>query len=119
MWLPVSAVGLAVAVRRGRASLSRLFGALLTAGIALCWWGGAVDLVTIAWTIFSALMALALFAPLHNWSLFTNFLNYGLVLLLFVIEYQLRLYCLPSHEHLSFRAFCRLLACTDLRTLAR
>ena len=168
MWLPVSAVGLAVAVRRGRASLSRLFGALLTAGIALCWWGDAVNLmylppvlisialmvlfgrtllpgatplvarvaslwrgpldpavalytrrVTIAWTIFSALMALALFAPPHNWSLFTNFLNYGLVLLLFVIEYQLRLYCLPSHQHLSFRAFCRLLASTDLQTLAR
>ncbi len=50
---------------------------------------------------------------------FAFFLNYVFVLLLFVIEYQLRLYCLPSHEHLSFRAFCRLLACTDLRALAR
>ncbi len=173
MWLAVAAVGLAVAVRRGSASLSLLFGALLTAGIALWWWGEAVDLmylppvlintalmilfgrtllpgatplvarvaslwrgpldlavalytrrVTISWTIFFALMllesiTLALFAPLHIWSLFTNFLNYVFVLLFFVIEYRLRLYCLPSHAHLSFRAFCRLLASTDLRTLAR
>ncbi len=173
MWLAVAAVGLVVTVRRGSASLSLLFGALLTAGIALWWWGEAMDVlylppvlinialmilfgrtllpgatplvarvaslwrgpldlavaqytrrVTISWTIFFALMllesiTLALFAPLHIWSLFTNFLNYVFVLLFFVIEYQLRLYCLPSHEHLSFRAFCRLLASTDLRTLAR
>ncbi len=173
MWLAVAAVGLAVAVRRGSASLSLLFGALLTAGISLWWWGEAIDVlylppvlinialmilfgrtllpgatplvarvaslwrgpldlavalytrrVTISWTIFFALMllesiTLALFAPLHIWSLFTNFLNYVFVLLFFVIEYQLRLYCLPSHEHLSFRAFCRLLMSTDFRTLAR
>jgi len=80
--------------------------------------------VTIAWTVFFALMAiesmvLALFAPMHIWSLFTNLLNYIFVLLFFVIEYQLRLYCLPDHEHLSFRAFCRLVVDTDLRTLAR
>ena len=173
MWLAVSIVGLAVAVRRGSAPWSLLFGALLTAGIALWWWGEAVDLmylppvlinialmvlfgrtllpgatplvariaslwrgpldsavalytrqVTIAWTIFSGLMVfeaiiLALFAPLHIWSLFTNFLNYVFVLLFFIIEYRLRLYYLPDHEHLSFRGFCRLLASTDFRTLAR
>ena len=154
-------------------SLNLILGALLTAGIALWWWGEAVDLmylppvlinialmvlfgrtllpgatplvariaslwrgpldsavalytrqVTIAWTIFSGLMVfeaiiLALFAPLHIWSLFTNFLNYVFVLLFFIIEYRLRLYCLPDHEHLSFRGFCRLLASTDFRTLAR
>lgn len=173
MWLAVSVVGLVVAVRRGSAPWSLLFGAVLTAGIALWWWGEVVDLmylppvlinvalmvlfgrtllpgatplvariaslwrgsldsavalytrrVTIAWTIFSALMVLeaivlALFAPLHIWSLFTNFLNYVFVLLFFMIEYRLRLYCLPDHEHLSFRGFCRLLASTDFRTLAR
>jgi uncharacterized membrane protein len=80
--------------------------------------------VTIAWTVFFGLVAvesiaLALFAPLHIWSLFTNCLNYVFVLLFFVIEYRLRLFCLPEHEHLSFRAFCRLLTSTDLRTLAR
>jgi len=173
MWLAVAAVGLAVAVRRGSVPSSLLFGALLSVGIALWWWGKAMDFmylppvlvnltlmvlfgktllsgatplvarvaslwrgpldpvvvrytrrVTIAWTALFALMALesiglALFAPLHVWSLFTNFLNYVFVLLFFVIEYQLRLHCLPSHEHLSFRAFCRLLASTDLRILAR
>lgn len=173
MWLVVSVVGLAVAVRRGSAPWSLLFGAVLTAGIALWWWGEVVDLmylppvlinvalmvlfgrtllpgatplvariaslwrgpldpvlslytrrVTIAWTVFFALMVvesivLALFAPLHIWSLFTNFLNYIFVLLFFVIEYQLRLICLPNHEHLSFRAFCHLVATTDLRTPGR
>lgn len=80
--------------------------------------------VTVAWTVFFAVMAvesaaLALFAPLHVWSLFTNGLNYVFVVLFFVIEYRLRLVCLPRHEHLSFRDFCRLLASTDLRSLAR
>lgn len=80
--------------------------------------------VTIAWSIFFALMVvesimLALFAPLPVWSLFTNFLNYVLILLFFLIEYQMRLYCLPNHEHLSFRDFCHLLLSTDLRSLSR
>lgn len=173
MWLAVTAVALAVAVRRGSVPSSLLIGALLSVGVALWWWGkamgfmylppvlvnlammilfgktilpGATPLVarvaslwrgpvdplvarytrrvTVAWTAFFALMALesvglALFAPLHVWSLFTNFLNYVLVLLFFIIEYRLRLHCLPSYEHLSFRAFCHLLASTDLRTLAR
>ena len=173
MWFAVAAIGLVVAVRRGNLPSSLLFGALLSAGVVLWWWGKAVDFmylppvlvnlalmalfgktllsgatplvsrvaslwrgtldtvvsrytrrVTIAWTIFFALMALesiglALFAPVHVWSLFTNFLNYVFVLLFFVIEYQLRFYCLPNHKHLTFRAFCRLLASTDLRTLAR
>ena len=173
MWLAVTAVALAVAVRRGSVPSSLLIGALLSVGVALWWWGkamgfmylppvlvnlammvlfgktllpGATPLVarvaslwrgqldalvarytrrvTVAWTAFFALMALesvglALFAPLHVWSLFTNFLNYVLVLLFFIIEYRLRLRCLSSHEHLSFRAFCHLLASTDLRTLAR
>lgn len=80
--------------------------------------------VTIAWTVFFALMvlesvALALFAPLSIWSLFTNFLNYVLILLFFLVEYQMRLYCLPTHEHLSFRDFCLLVLSTDLRSIAR
>jgi uncharacterized membrane protein len=173
IWLAASAVGFALTIRRGLTSLSVLFGTLLIAGIALWWWGSAVDLiyvppvlinialmilfgrtllpgatplvariaslwrgeldqevalytrrVTIAWTAFFALMAaesavLALFAPLYIWSMFTNLLNYVFVLSFFVIEYQLRLYVLSSHEHLSFRAFCRLVVNTDLRTLAR
>jgi len=173
IWLFASAVGLGVAIWRGRTSLAAFFGLLLLAGTALWWWGSIIELiyvppvvinialmtlfgrsllpgatplvarvaslwrgpldpvvslytrrVTIAWTAFFALMAvesiaLALFAPLHIWSLFTNFLNYVLVLLFFVVEYQLRLYFLPDHEHLSFRGFCHLLLSTDLRSLAR
>lgn len=173
IWLAASAIGLAVAIRRGLTSMSLLFGVLLIAGAALWSRGSAIDLiyappvlinvalmilfgrtllpgatplvsrmaslwrghldrevafytrrVTIAWTTFFALLAaeslaLALFAPLHIWSLFTNLLNYVLVVLFFVIEYQLRLYCLPGHEHLSFRSFCHLVVTTDLRILAR
>jgi uncharacterized membrane protein len=173
MWLIASVAGLAVTLLRGQTSLSLLFGALLTAGVALWWRGEAVGLmylppvlinvalmilfgrtllrgatplvasiaslwrgpldpavalytrrVTIAWTVFFALavlesVVLALYAPLHIWSLFTNFLNYVFVLMFFVIEYQLRLYCLPDHQHLRFKAFCQLLLSTDLRTLAR
>ena len=107
-------------------------GAMPLVGRVAALWRGTLDpavarytrRVTIAWTVFFGMtavesVALALFAPLHVWSLFTNCLNYIFVLLFFVIEYRLRLFCLPEHEHLSFRAFCRLLTSTDLRTLAR
>ncbi len=107
-------------------------GAMPLVGRVAALWRGTLDpavarytrRVTIAWTVFFGLtavesIALALFAPLHVWSLFTNCLNYIFVLVFFVIEYRLRLFCLPEHEHLSFRAFCRLLTSTDLRTLAR
>ena len=95
-------------------------------------WQGNLDpelarytrLLTIAWTVFFAVMvieslALALFAAFHVWSLFTNCVNYLLVLVFFIVEYQLRFYFLPRHEHSSFRDFCRLLVSTDLRALAR
>ena len=106
-------------------SLMILFGRSLSPGatplvarVASLWRGPldpAVSLytrrVTVAWTVFFALMAvesiaLALFAPLYVWSLFTNFLNYILVLLFFVIEHQMRLrFPAADHEHLSFRGF--------------
>jgi uncharacterized membrane protein len=149
-WLVISALGMVVAIYKSNASLALMFGALLTAGIGLWWWGEAVGLmylppvlinaallilfgrtllpgvtplvarvaalwrgtldqevarytrrVTAAWTVFFAIMALesmalALFAPLHVWSLFTNFVNYLLVLLFFVVEYQLRFYFFPT-----------------------
>jgi uncharacterized membrane protein len=90
-------------------------GAMPVVGRVAALWRGTLDpavalytrRVTIAWTVFFGLVAvesiaLAVFAPLHIF-----------------IEYRLRLFCLPEHEHLSFRAFCRLLTSTDLRTLAR
>ena len=94
-------------------------------------WRGALDdevarytrRVTIAWVVFFAAMtlesiALALLAPFHVWSLFTNLLNYLMVLLFFAVEYQLRFYFLPKHEHLGLRDFCRLLLSIDFRRLA-
>lgn len=79
--------------------------------------------VTIAWVVFFAIMmvesiVLALYAPVHVWSLFANLLNYLFVVLFFVVEYRLRFYFLPDHEHLSFRDFSRLLMTIDLRRLA-
>lgn len=129
MYLPPVLVNLALMVLFGKTLLP---GATPLVARVASLWRGSLDpvvarytrRVTIAWTVFFALLILesigfALFAPVHIWSLFTNCLNYVFVLLFLVIEYQLRLYCLPDHEHLSFRAFCRLLASTDLRTLAR
>ena len=119
-------------------ALMILFGRTLRPGVTplvarvAALWRGTLDealarytrRVTIAWTVFFAIMALesialALFAPLHVWSLFTNLVNYLLVLLFFLFEYRLRILCLPRHEHLSFLAFCRLLLTTNLRVLAR
>jgi len=129
LYLPPVLINIALMVLFGKTLLAAA--TPLVTRVA-CLWRGPLDpavalytrRVTIAWTVFFALMALesiglALFAPLQIWSLFTNLLNYVFVLLFFVIEYQLRLYCLPDHEHLSFRAFCRLLVSTDLRSLAR
>jgi uncharacterized membrane protein len=79
--------------------------------------------LTMAWAAFFAVMtlesiALALFAPIEIWSLFTNFLNYFFVLLFFIVEYYVRVRCLSSHSHPSFLSFCRMLVETDLRSLA-
>jgi uncharacterized membrane protein len=129
MYLPPVLVNIALMALFGKTLLS---GATPLVSRVASLWRGTLDpvvsrytrRVTIAWTVFFALMALesiglALFTPVHVWSLFTNFLNYVFVLLLLIIEYQLRFHCLPNHKHLSFRAFCRLLVSTDLRTLAR
>lgn len=103
----------------------------LVSRVASAWRGTLDDAVahytrrvTCAWVVFFAIMmlesiALALFAPVYIWSLFTNFLNYLMVLTFFVVEYQLRFVFLPNHEHLSFREFCRLLFSIDFRRLGR
>jgi uncharacterized membrane protein len=129
MYLPPVLINVALLVLFGRTLLP---GATPIVARVAALWRGTLDetvarytrRVTEAWTIFFAIMAvesiaLALFAPLYVWSLFTNCLNYLLVLLFFIVEYQLRFYFLPDHEHLSFRAFCRLLITTDLHGLAR
>lgn len=59
--------------------------------------------VTVAWTLFFVAMslisaALFIFAPLETWSVFANFMNFPLVLLMFVVEYRVRLYKMPDAE---------------------
>ncbi|MGB5833496.1 MAG: hypothetical protein WBG92_16075 [Thiohalocapsa sp.] len=63
--------------------------------------------LTAIWTLFFMLMGLeclllGLYAPPFWWSLFTNFINYGLIALLFVIEYPIRCLVLRDLEHGSF-----------------
>ena len=70
--------------------------------------------LTAMWAGFFALMAaisagLAATGPLTAWSLFTNFLNYLLVVLLFVIEYSYRRVRYRHHAHLSpWQMICRM-----------
>ena len=70
--------------------------------------------VTLAWTLFFALMALASTAlfvlfPLATWSVFANFLTLPLVVLMFVAEYLIRQRALPhaprTHILDAVRAF--------------
>lgn len=129
MYVPPVLINVALLILFGRTLLPGT--TPLIARMAMLWRGDLdaevaryTRRVTAAWAVFFAVMALesialALFAPLHVWSLFTNCLNYLLVLFFFVVEYQLRFYFLPAHEHLSFRDFCRLLVNTDLHGLAR
>jgi len=60
--------------------------------------------VTVAWTLFFAVMALAstllfFLAPLATWSVFANFLTLPLVALMFVAEYWVRRWVLPDMQH--------------------
>lgn len=70
--------------------------------------------VTVAWTVFFAVMAMvstALFflVPLATWSVFANFMTLPLVVLMFVAEYLVRRRVLPHlrHTHIfdAVRAF--------------
>ncbi len=64
-------------------------------------------------------LLLALFAPLEIWSLFTNLISYILVLLLFIVEYQVRIRHLSHLKHPGFIGFMRLLGTIDLRSLSK
>lgn len=60
--------------------------------------------VTVAWTLFFAIMALVstglfFLAPLAVWSIFANFLTLPLVALMFVAEYWVRRWMLPELRH--------------------
>jgi uncharacterized membrane protein len=63
--------------------------------------------LTAVWTLLFALMTLesvllGLFASPFWWSLFTNFVNYGLIVLLFVAEYPIRRAVLGDLERTPF-----------------
>ena len=63
--------------------------------------------LTWVWTWFFFAMALecmllGLYAPPFLWSLTTNFINYVLIALLFVLEYPIRRRVLRDFEHASF-----------------
>lgn len=129
MFLPPVLVNFALLILFGKTLLP---GSVPLVSRVAALWRGPLDeavalytrRVTLAWAIFFAIMAvesmaLALFAPIEMWSLFTNFLNYLMVLIFFIVEYHLRFWFLPDHEHLSFREFCRLLFSTNLQSLAR
>ncbi|MBW8456942.1 MAG: hypothetical protein K0M58_00635 [Thiobacillus sp.] len=62
--------------------------------------------VTLAWTLF--LLAISLvssvlffFAGIEAWSIFANFLSFPLILLMFVVEYGIRLRKLPQQKNHS------------------
>ena len=78
--------------------------------------------VTLLWSSLFALMTLecvllALLAETRLWSLFTNLINYLVVALVFLLEYQWRLRRLPHLEHPGFVGFLIALRRIDWRRL--
>lgn len=78
--------------------------------------------VTLAWAwLLSAMtvaaLLLALLAPLWLWSLFTNFLVYALMGLMFVGEYAWRRLRFRDVPHAGFAAFVRSLVRTNYRAI--
>lgn len=68
--------------------------------------------VTYVWVIFFIVIAIealyfALFADTTTWSYVTNFLNYILIALFFVVEYSIRIIVLSEIEHPSFFGFIK------------
>lgn len=57
--------------------------------------------ITVAWTLFFALMTLVstllfFLAPLPTWSVFANFLTLPLIALMFIVEYGVRIWIFPD-----------------------
>ncbi|RLW65414.1 MAG: hypothetical protein B6D70_04535, partial [gamma proteobacterium symbiont of Stewartia floridana] len=60
---------------------------------------------------------LAYFADTETWSLFTNFVNYLIVIAGLLIEYRIRERKLPHLEHPGFWNFVRLVRRIEWRSL--
>jgi len=76
--------------------------------------------VTLMWAIFFAAMALwsALLpwlATITLWSLFTNFINYILAAVLFVIEYIYRKWRFRNYDHPGFVDYLKIVANANIR----
>lgn len=70
--------------------------------------------VTQAWVAFFAIMviettSLALFSPIHIWSIFTNFLTSIFIAGMLIGEYIIRLYFMRNNTHMRFLEFLRTL----------
>lgn len=79
----------------------RMHSSLPAATTRYCYW------LTWVWTIFLTLLGvecalLAIFASPYWWSLITNFINYALIALLFIIEIPIRRLILVDQDHLPF-----------------
>jgi uncharacterized membrane protein len=77
---------------------------------------------TLGWTLLLAFLTLeslllGLLADARIWLLFTNYINYLMLLLMFFLEYQLRLRRLPHLEHPGFAGFLLALRRIDWRRL--
>jgi uncharacterized membrane protein len=77
---------------------------------------------TLGWTVLLAFLTLeslllGLLADAGIWLLFTNYINYLVLLLMFFLEYQLRLRRLPHLEHPGFAGFLLALRRIDWRRL--
>jgi len=78
--------------------------------------------VTEVWTLFFGVMALqtimlALFASPFLWSIFTNLINYLLIVLFFLLEYAIRIRLFPEVDHPGFIGFIRSLVSIDFQRL--
>jgi uncharacterized membrane protein len=66
--------------------------------------------VTVAWSCLLVAMliesiVLALYFSHETWSLFTNFINYLVLGLMFLGEYVVRIYTFPDEKHMQFMAY--------------
>ena len=66
--------------------------------------------------VLSALLC-ALFAPLGIWSLMTNFVHYGVLAFMFLVEYLYRLARFRHLEHPGFIAYLRMLFTVRIKAL--
>jgi uncharacterized membrane protein len=78
--------------------------------------------VTQLWVVVFALMAteaalLAIFAPLEIWALFTNLINYVVIVVLLAGEYIYHSRRYPNNIHHSFADFARDLASVDFKRI--